>query len=293
MAEFKRSPARILDVDMINTFPLVVKDSQSYLKINDEYIDRVNIMGTVVDISKEEITNNITLILDDSTGIVRVLVFDSNKIMNDVIERIKPGSFVMILGRIREFNHSKYIASEILREIDSRWIDYRKKQIDKIKDEMNFKEIKERLNERITKEEVSKMNEDAQDEEFEEESDTHRKDGLSDNPDFKRKDQRERNSNQQSFDLNDELTDEVIEEDVVDSEELSMNESIDSTNISQKSINKDKIIYDLINELDSGDGAEVSEVIEKSNFDDSEIVIKRLLQEGEIYEVRPGRLKTL
>ncbi len=51
----------------------------------------------------------------------------------------------------------------------------------------------------------------------------------------------------------------------------------------------------IIKELDAGKGANMDEVIEKcaGDGDDAEKIIKSLLEEGEIFEIRPGKLKVL
>lgn len=49
-------------------------------------------------------------------------------------------------------------------------------------------------------------------------------------------------------------------------------------------------VYNLIKSMDNGDGVDYQEIIEKTN---SEEEIENLLKEGEIYEIRPGRLKVL
>lgn len=50
-------------------------------------------------------------------------------------------------------------------------------------------------------------------------------------------------------------------------------------------------IFKTIREADKGDGADIQEVISKSGG--SEAMIRNLLKEGEIFEIRPGRLKIL
>jgi hypothetical protein len=54
-----------------------------------------------------------------------------------------------------------------------------------------------------------------------------------------------------------------------------------------------QIIYNLIKELDTGDGAEVDSLIKKADLKDTEKIISSLLMEGDIFEVRNGRLKVL
>lgn len=48
-----------------------------------------------------------------------------------------------------------------------------------------------------------------------------------------------------------------------------------------------------IREHDDGDGAPTNKVIESSDLDDPEEYVEVLINEGEIFEIRPGRLKVL
>lgn len=52
-------------------------------------------------------------------------------------------------------------------------------------------------------------------------------------------------------------------------------------------------IVDLIKEIDTGAGADVQELIKKLNVDEGEQTITRLLEQGEVFEIKPGRLKIL
>nr|MCK4929662.1 hypothetical protein [Nanoarchaeota archaeon] len=52
-------------------------------------------------------------------------------------------------------------------------------------------------------------------------------------------------------------------------------------------------ILEFIKDLDSGEGADVEEVIKRSGAPDAEALIKKLIKEGEIFEIRAGRLKIL
>ncbi len=81
--------------------------------------------------------------------------------------------------------------------------------------------------------------------------------------------------------------------------DLNNKEAIKTEEVVEKAIgvnntinNADKI-FKLIKERDNGDGADISEVISASGVADSEALIKNLLKEGEIFEIRPGRLKVL
>lgn len=52
-------------------------------------------------------------------------------------------------------------------------------------------------------------------------------------------------------------------------------------------------ILEFIKDLDVGEGADIGEVAKRSNVPDAETLIKKLIEEGEIFEIRPGKLKIL
>lgn len=53
------------------------------------------------------------------------------------------------------------------------------------------------------------------------------------------------------------------------------------------------VVYNLIKNMDSGDGVDIEDIIKESKIDDTEQIIKGLLQEGEIFEIKRGKLKVL
>lgn len=52
-------------------------------------------------------------------------------------------------------------------------------------------------------------------------------------------------------------------------------------------------VYSLIKSLDTGDGADFDSVIKNSKSNDAEQAIGRLLESGDVFEVKPGKLKVL
>ena len=52
-------------------------------------------------------------------------------------------------------------------------------------------------------------------------------------------------------------------------------------------------IYLLIKKLDNGDGASVDELIKSANGSNTEGIINKLMKNGDIFEIKPGRLKVL
>lgn len=52
-------------------------------------------------------------------------------------------------------------------------------------------------------------------------------------------------------------------------------------------------VFELIKELDKGDGADFEAVMNKADTHNPEKIIRQLLEQGEIFELRPGKLKVL
>lgn len=52
-------------------------------------------------------------------------------------------------------------------------------------------------------------------------------------------------------------------------------------------------IYSMIKELDNGDGVSFEDILGKFKGFEAESIINRLLENGNIFEIRPGRLKVL
>ena len=59
------------------------------------------------------------------------------------------------------------------------------------------------------------------------------------------------------------------------------------------SANASEQIYTLIKKFDTDDGADIDEIIKNSDLNDAESIINRLLENGDIFEIKPGRVKVL
>lgn len=60
-----------------------------------------------------------------------------------------------------------------------------------------------------------------------------------------------------------------------------------------ENISKAELIIKLIDKLDNGNGAVMGEVITQSKIEDAEKLIKNLMEEGEIFQIKPGKLKVM
>ena len=52
-------------------------------------------------------------------------------------------------------------------------------------------------------------------------------------------------------------------------------------------------IFNLIKEIDTGNGAPIEEVIEKARIKEAEKIIRTMLEEGDVFEIKSGKLKVL
>ncbi|MGM5481829.1 MAG: hypothetical protein ACQESF_00055 [Nanobdellota archaeon] len=96
----------------------------------------------------------------------------------------------------------------------------------------------------------------------------------------------------------------INEENIPGIEENAKEEKIESNTkepIEEENTNKEntKNTFDLviktIKEIDTGEGADMEEIIEKTGIDEKEVenIINNLLMDGEAFEIRPGKLKLL
>ncbi len=98
----------------------------NYLLVNGKQVSRVNLIATVID--KQASSSLVTLVLDDSTGIIQAMLF------NDEVKKaadLNVGDTVLIIGRPRKFNDQKFITIEISRKVNSLWMRVRKEELQK------------------------------------------------------------------------------------------------------------------------------------------------------------------
>lgn len=207
----KRQTAYKLRISDINNGTYVKEGgwTPNYVLVDNKKISRVNLIAVII--SKIEEGPYSGLVIEDFSGKISVREFGEAK----VIAKVNIGDAVLIIGKIREFNNSKYIVPEIIRKIfDLRWVELRKK-------ELNF--------------------------------------------------------------------DKKIEEFVEDVLDDSAEEVIEIKEIKEEGND----LIKLIKKLDKGEGAEISEIIKFSDVDDAEKAIQNLIKNGDIFEIKAGKVKVL
>lgn len=97
------------------------------LRINNEDVARVNIMGVVVSKATTEIFNYDFFTMDDGSGKITVRSFENKNLSKN----LDMGTVVMVIGRPREYGGEVYIAPEIVKKIDdTAWVELRKLELE-------------------------------------------------------------------------------------------------------------------------------------------------------------------
>ena len=125
----QRQPAKKVRIQEIASAPYVAAEgwNPNVLRINNEDVARVNILGAVVAKATTEIFNYDFFTLDDGTGKITVRSFENKNLSKN----FDIGTITMVIGRPREYGGEVYIAPEIVKKIDDTvWVELRKLELE-------------------------------------------------------------------------------------------------------------------------------------------------------------------
>lgn len=226
----QRETAKICTVKDIIDGIYVVQEGwlANYIESHGRKLSRVNIIGLIV--SK---TSPYDFAIDDGTGTIMVTDFNQQK----KIEKLKIGEPVMLIGRPRQTNDTKFIACEIVNNKqlleDPNWMSYRKKELEMIA-QNNHNKPEEIINSAFVEEK------------------------------------------------------EFIEKQQVGHEEKPLLSAVET--VTADITGED--IVSFIRKKDSGDGCSIEDIISYFGNDIDDHILT-LITMGEIYEIKPGRVKVL
>ena len=128
--QFKRNIAYKFRVgDILAGKPVFDGERFSFLELGDKKIVRVNLIGNIVDKFDSEGDKKYSFFtIDDGSGQIKLKIFgdDVSKFRN-----FSQGQTVVIIGVLRNWNNETYIAPEIIKEHDVRYLMIRKLEIEK------------------------------------------------------------------------------------------------------------------------------------------------------------------
>lgn len=128
--QFKRNVAYKLKIgDILKGNPILENERFLNLDLNEKKIIRVNVIGSIVDKYEAQGEKKyLNLTLDDGSGQIKLKVF------GDDVEKflwVSQGQTVIIIGLLRFYNDEVYIAPEIIKEQDPKYLLVRKLELEK------------------------------------------------------------------------------------------------------------------------------------------------------------------
>ena len=113
----KRLTAKVVWIEDLHSGTFVHRDdAPNGLVLPDgREVARANLIGTVVNIDEG-------IVIDDGTGSVLIRSFDGEFSMSI-------GTFVRVIGRVREFMGEKYILGETVKTADPKWFELKRKTV--------------------------------------------------------------------------------------------------------------------------------------------------------------------
>jgi len=130
--QFKRHIAFKLRIgDILVGKPIMNGERFSFLELGSKNISRVNIAGNIVDKYESTSESKFTsFTIDDGSGQIKLKTFgdDSEKFRN-----ITQGQTVVVIGVLRYWNNELYIAPEIIKPHDPKYLLVRKLETEKEK----------------------------------------------------------------------------------------------------------------------------------------------------------------
>lgn len=128
--QFKRNTAYKLRIGDLLVGKQVVNDEKfNFLELGSKKVVRVNLLGNIVDKYESDGERKyIFFTLDDGSGQIKAKAFsdDSQKFKN-----FFQGQTVILIGTLRFWNNELYIAPEIIREMNPRYLLLRKLETEK------------------------------------------------------------------------------------------------------------------------------------------------------------------
>ncbi|MCL5018275.1 MAG: OB-fold nucleic acid binding domain-containing protein [Candidatus Pacearchaeota archaeon] len=142
--QFKRNVAYKFRIgDIIVGKPIFDGERFAFLELGDKKIIRVNIIGNIVDKYENEGEKRYCfLTIDDGSGQIKL------KFFGDDVSKFKnafQGQTVLVIGNLRNFNNETYIAPEIIKEQDTKYLLIRKLEIEKEKNRNSAPLAKEQI----------------------------------------------------------------------------------------------------------------------------------------------------
>ena len=295
MASFERKEAVICAIgDLLNGkyYKMPGWDPNFVLLRDRIKASRVNILGVITTKSNED--GYASLTIDDGSGTIMMRSFEEQNF------EVSPGDAALVIGRPRDFSGNLYLVPEIVRRIENmKWVDYRQRELEILEEKRkSLPELE------ITGGELSDHSSDSL-----ENSKLSTKISTSEEHNSEPSPESIKSSVSDAHNEENENTP-VKETDKGDDSAIESNNTAENSSRSDESLIDDKKprertekkksdterIYEMIGQFDGGDGAEISRILdeaEKEGIENAEKALRMMLEIGDIFEIKAGKVKVL
>lgn len=96
----------------------------NYILVDGKKISRINIIGAIIEIMKDENNSYFNALIDDGSGNIRIRGWKEEI---NLFDGLNVGDLVLLVGKIKDYTGSVYITPEIVRKLDNKkWLELRK-----------------------------------------------------------------------------------------------------------------------------------------------------------------------
>ena len=115
--------------DILAGKPIFDGERFSFVELGDKKIVRVNLVGNIVDKYNSEGDRHYSFFtLDDGSGQIKLKSFGDDA---DKFKEFSQGQTIVVVGVLRNWNNETYIAPEIMKEQDTKYLLVRKMELEK------------------------------------------------------------------------------------------------------------------------------------------------------------------
>ena len=86
----------------------------NYILIKNKQITRINVIGNVINKFENEDKSYVSITIDDSSAQVRLKTWREDI---KILDNIKTGDIVLVIGKIKKYNDEIYILPEIVKKV--------------------------------------------------------------------------------------------------------------------------------------------------------------------------------
>lgn len=239
--------------------------------IGTEKVSKIKVAGAII---QEDLQATNSIEIDDGTATMQVRQYIDPATNVQIIKDVKIGDTVLVIGKIREYNDQRYIQADIVRKIDQEQLKYyhaRAANESKKYDELQWQADKSKAAEQYG-------------------------DGFSTAATIGEPTNKQTQQAQTATDnapATQTTSSSAVNASGLSTDSIATTEQMPTSGEKSPIQNKSEMICTYIKEHDSDEGVDIQDIINDTKVENCEQVINDLLEAGEIFMVRPGRVKVL